>query len=262
MKELVRSIFIFVLLVVIILTFQNAYATSMVTEEITGSSGDWTYTYTIHNNETLPIWTWAIWFPADLHADDIIVNFGWVDGLDVLGFFPEAFTDYWGNPVYDEDSFPLTTNLLEGPNGEPGCYIVSVNDCLSQNYAEYWDGTSWQPLLSPDTVLNNIWRGEYYGWTGSDADIQTGSAIPVGGTGEIIMHSSELMEVPKSFSFSTTDYWCSLYDPFGTSDYSDDLYYWDFEKDGATTSPVPEPSALFLLGLGIIGIIGFKKKYC
>lgn len=198
--------------------------TTTVVEEITGTSGDWTYTYTIINNGDAPIWNWAVWFPTNPEADLITagdVNWGVTD-LDYQGFFPEEYTAFWGTAVYvydgagdplDDDTSDET--LLVGPNWEPGFYSTYAGDFLSSKPGQYWDGDSWKGLPDPLSLPYNspiwdyIWRGDYWGWLGIGADIQTAPAdpIPVGSTGCFSIHSSTLLvEGRKSFSFSTLDY--------------------------------------------------------
>jgi len=210
-----------------------------VSEEITGSTGDWTYTYTLTNHGNSDIYHWAVWFPTDPAAvprnplDSVSADTtDWVatdltDPYD-KGFFPEEYTDYWNCHVYDSSG-----NDLAGPKGEPGFYYTIVNEYYSNNPGEYWDGSAWLPLPDPmpdfpDPIYDVTWRGEYFGWDGSGADIQTNCAISPGGTGQLIIHSTAVDAVTgqKSFSFSTTDYCYSYYD---CSDESD---HFDFESSG------------------------------
>jgi len=243
----------------------GSYASTIVVEEISGSSGDWTYTYTITNAESSPIWQWAVWLPTDPNADSITAgNTDWAaTNLSTQGFFPEKYTNDWGDPVYDSSGTPLdgdTTNetQLVGPNGEPGFYNTYANDFTSSNPGQYLDTSSWVNLPDPlpdwpDPIWEKIWRGEDYGWLGAGANIQTVYGIAVGDTGQFSFHSSELISDTKSFSYNTIGYWYSL------SDESYNLYI-DFEGSG-TVAPIPEPGTMLLLGTGLIGLAGLRRKF-
>jgi len=239
----------------------SAFGATTVVEGITGSPGDWTYTFTLTNAETLPIWQWVVWFPTNPVADVVTAGTsGWAaTDLATQGFFPEEYTNFWGCHVYDS-----LGNDLAGPNGEPGFYGTWASDYTSGNPPEYWDGDSWEslpdPLPSwPDPIYDAIWRGGDYGWNGSGANIQTSygiPGIPVGGSGQFSVHSSAQAAVScggKSFSFNTTDYWYSFYDP------ADDSDHLDFEGSGTV---IPEPLTMLgvFLGLGSVGVYIRRRR--
>ena len=232
----------------ILATGRVAVAT-IVVESITGSPGDWTYTYTLTNQESLPIYHWAVWFPSNPNADSVTAGTANWDAtnLSTQGFFPEEYVDFWGEPVKDSAG-----NDLVGPNGEPGFYSTYASDYTSGNSAQYWDGDSWEPLPDPlpdfsDPIWDARWRGEDYGWTGSGANIQTGYGIPSGGTGQFSVHSTALVTGWKSYSYSTTDYWYAGSEVVG----GQYVVYCDFEGSGM----IPEPSGLIVWSLlGALGI--------
>ena len=244
-----------------------AYAGTTVVESITGSPGDWTYTYTLTNGETRGIWQWAVWFPSNPSADSVTAgtaNWSATD-LDKLGFFPEEYTAFWGCDVYDSSG-----NDLAGPNGEPGFYYTYASDYGSSNAGEYytgagyWDaGGSWLPLPDNEGAADatKVWRGtkdygypfDFWGWDGSGANITTSYPIAPGGVGTLTVHSATLVTGVKSFSLNTTDYCFSFYDP---NDGSDNF---DFELSGQVT-PVSEPGALSLVGLGLVGLVRRRRR--
>jgi len=121
----------------------------------------------------------------------------------------------------------------------------------------YWDGTgTWQPLPDNegDADATKVWRGtkdyghpfSFWGWDGAGANITTSYGIAPAGSGTFSCHSTALITSQKSFSFSTTEYCYSFYDPH---DDSDNL---DFEGSGTV---IPEPGTLVLLGLGGVGVV-------
>ena len=232
-----------------------------VVETITGLANDWTYTYTLTNNGSGDIYNWAVWFPSDPTADSVTAGTAnWAaTHLPSQGFFPKDSLDA-GHIIKDSDG-----NTLAGPNGEPGLFQTYATDFVSNNPEEYWDGSAWQ--LVPDPVIpasiwDAKWRGEYAGWDGSGADILTSDGIAAGGgTGQFSVHSSDtgVVNGPKSFSFSTIDYWYSIYDPQDTSDASDDVRYFDFEGSG-TVVPVPGAVLLGAMGLGMVAWLKRRKN--
>ena len=238
-----------------------AYAGTTVVESISGSAGDWTYTYVLTNGESSPIYNWAVWFPSDPDADTVTALTPDWSGthLPTQGFFPKDLLDA-GYTVKDSDG-----NTLAGPNGEPGLFQTYADDFKSNNPLEYWDGDSWEPVpdpVDPPSIWDAKWRGKYAGWDGLGADILTSDGIAAtGGTGQFSVHSSAAGAVTgqKSFSFSTIDYWYSIYDGLGTPDMGDDVVYFDFEGSG-TVTPVPEPGALSLVGLGLVGLVRRKRR--
>ncbi len=246
-----------------------AAATTTVVEGISGTTGDWTYTYTLVNQEAAPIWQWAVWFPTNPVADAVTAGTANWDAtnLDTHGFFPEEYTAFWGCRVRDSAGADLA-----GPNAEPGYFGTSAGDYGSSNAGQYytgngyWDASGeWLPLPDdPDNpnVWPNVWIGtkdynllsDFYGWTGSGAAITTDYGIAPGATGTFSVHARDLVTGPKSFSFNTTDYCFSFYDPSDGSDGSD---YRDFEASGTV---IPEPVTMAGLVLGIGALVGYVRR--
>jgi len=250
------------MVVAVLIVAGSTYATT-VAETISGSPGDWTYSYTLTNTESRPIWYWVVWFPTDPSADGMSADPNWTATYSTMGYYPEEFKSYWGSQGYPcevYDAWP-GSNDLQGPNGENGFYGAAASDIDSSNSAEYWDGSQWLALPAvPDPYLDEIWRGGWYGWTGSGANIQTSYGIPVGGTDQFSVHSSTAapMTGAKSFSFSTTDHWLSLWDPLGPANTGDDEYFVNFEGSGDVA--IPEPISMIFFGTGIVGVFGFVSR--
>ncbi len=230
-----------------------AFADVTVFEQITGSPGDWTYTYTLTNGGAGTVYNWAVWFPSDPSAVSVTAGTANWDATNLAtqGFFPKDLLDL-GYDIRDSGG-----NTLAGPNGEPGLFQTYASDFVSANPEEYWDGDSWEPLPSPvdpPEIWDMKWRGGYYGWEGAGADIQTANGILSGGTGQFSLRSSAMDAVTgmKSFSFSTIGYWYSMLDPQGTSAWGDDINYFDFEGAG-TVIPAPGAVVLGWIGLGLVG---------
>ena len=80
---------------------------------------------------------------------------------------------------------------------EPGLFQTYAEDFVSNNALEYWDGDSWEPVpdpVEPESIWDEKWRGEYAGWDGSGADINTSYGIAAsGGTGQFSVHSSAVL---------------------------------------------------------------------
>ena len=107
-----------------------ASAATTVSGGCTGSPGDWTYAFTLTNDEALAIWQWAVWFPSNPTADSVTAGTAnWdVTNPATQGFFPEEYVAAWGDPVYDSAGVDLV-----GPNGEPGFYHTYASDFVSDN---------------------------------------------------------------------------------------------------------------------------------
>jgi len=248
----------------------HAFGATQVIEEITGSPGDWTYTFTLTNDEALPIYNWAVWFPSDPNAISVTASDShWMDSLATHGFFPEQYiSEGYADHVYDSTADPFhsgTPNNLAGPNGEPGFYQIFSEDYATANAGEYWDGDSWEPLpetepLCDDPLWDKFWRGYKYGydlgWTeGAGGNVQTAYGIPNGATSQLIVNASVLITGTKSFSFNTTEYYYSIND-WAMSGPDIDIYV-DFEGSGTV---VPEPATVSVLGLGGLAVLIGRKK--
>jgi len=234
-----------------------AEATTVV-ESISGSAGDWTYTYTLTNNESLDIYHWAVWFPSNPNATSVTTGSDWRTTFSTKGYFPQQYVaEGHADHVYDSTADPFhagTANPLVGPNSEPGFYSVYADDYMTTNAGEYWDDDSWEDL--PDTepawddpLWDKFWRGSKYGgdfgWTeGAGGNVATAYGISNGSTGDIIIEVSTPIAGAKSFSYNTTDYY------YGINDWAKNAIYLDFEGSGTV---VPEPGAVMaLVGMGLI----------
>ena len=237
-----------------------------VVESITGSPGDWTYTYTLTNDDPAPIYNWAVWFASDPGAETSVTtdSGNWFATPATKGYFPQQYINegHIGH-VYDSTADPFhagTPNPLAGPNGEPGYYGAYANDYMTGNAGKYWDEGMWKDLpdtepywTSPsdyDPLWDKFWRGAKYGydfgWTeGSGGNVQTSYGIASGGTSQLIVQTSSLIPGQKSFSFNTTDYYYSI------PDGGNDSLYVDFEASG-TVVPVPGAALLGAMGLGMV----------
>ncbi len=239
-----------------------ALSDTMVVETVSGSPGDWTYTYTLTNDETLPIWNWAVWFESDPQATSVAAGDGnWTTNFSSHGYFPQQYiSEGYITNVYNSTADPFhpgTPNPLAGPGGEPGFYGIFASDYTTTNAGEYWDGDSWEalPASEPgpsDSLWDAFWRGSKYGydlgWTeGAGGNISTSYDIATGGTSQMIIKTSDLITGVKSFSFNTLDYYYSI------NDWDNNTIYTDFEMSG-TVVPVPAAVLLSMLGLGYAGI--------
>ena len=76
---------------VILWTGGATLADTVVVEELTGSAGDWTYTYTLTNGEASDIWHWCVWFPSNPNSNLVTAGTAnWsATNLATHGFFPE-----------------------------------------------------------------------------------------------------------------------------------------------------------------------------
>ena len=259
MKKIVT---VCVIVAILICIDSPAFSDTSVLESISGSPGDWTYTFTLTNDETSPIWNWAVWFPSDPQATSATASDGnWSTTLSTHGYFPEQYiSEGCADHVYDSTADPFhagTPNPLVGPSSEPGYYGLYANDYMTANTGQYWNGSSWValPATEPgaaDPLWNKFWRGSKYGydfgWTeGSGGNVQTSYGIGFASTSQLIIGSPLLITGTKSFSFNTTDYYYSI------NDWDNNTVYTDFEMSG-TVVPVPGAVLLGILGLSAAGI--------
>ena len=243
-----------------------SFAATTVVEEVTGSPGNWTYTYTLTNDESLPVFYWAIWFPSDPSATSTVSGSAdWTTTLSTHGYFPQQYiSEGYADHVYDSTADPFhpgTPNPLSGPSGEPGFYGLYANDYTTANPGEYWDGDSWEllPETEPapgDPLWDAFCRGSKYGydfgWTeGSGGNVQTSYGVAIGSTSQLIVNVPSLITGTKTFSFNTTDYYYSIYD------WENNTLYTDFEGLGTV---IPEPATVALLGLGTLSLLRRKRK--
>ena len=155
-------------------------------------NGDGTYTYTLTNNGTRTIWNWAVWFAGDPEASTVTTDTaGWVCPFASQGYFPEEYiAEFPETEVLNSYSVSLV-----GPLDEGGFYQVYAGDFVSANPKEY------------DKESDVLIGGES-GWDGYEADIRTIVGIGPGETGTLTVTAGSV--TATSFSYNTTDYWCSM----------------------------------------------------
>jgi hypothetical protein len=88
--KLIRSLSLLLLFCLLCgLSSSFADPIASITESITGAPGDYTYTYTLHNTDTDPIWWWGIFFSQDPLANPESNSIpGWVfNGNDPNSIF-------------------------------------------------------------------------------------------------------------------------------------------------------------------------------
>ena len=128
--------------------------------------------------------------------------------------------------------------------------VYSMIDTLTATgYSDIWDGTIISPV-NYDEYGNEVTTS--YVWTGTTAqgDINTGG--PDGGGGKYLGHSNPRM----GWRAVTNSYWIE-----------DGDAYWTLEmhlygiSEVLTVSPVPIPGAIWLLSSGLIGLVGFRRKF-
>ena len=258
-----KTITICVIVAILVCIGSPAFSDTSVLESISGGSGAWTYTFTLTNDETSPIWNWSVWFPSDPQATSATASDGnWTTTLATHGYFPQQYINEVPSVdhVYDSTADPFhpgTPNTLVGPASEPGYYGLYANDYMTGNPGEYWNGTSWLALpatepAASDPLWDKFLRGSKYGydfgWTeGSGGNVGTSYGIGSGSTSQLIIDSPLLMPGTKSFSFNTTDYYYSIID------WDNNTIYTDFETNG-TVVPIPGAVLLGILGLSAVGV--------
>lgn len=97
--------------------------------------------------------------------------------------------------------------------------------------------------------------------------ISSGTAIDTAQDPIILQVQYSLLNADRMFAFEGTDWawdegqaWGQSYTLSGPLFWNSQLRNWDMPMSGGSTSPVPEPGSIALLGMGILGLFGLRKK--
>jgi hypothetical protein len=146
-------------------------------------------------------------------------------------------------------------------------YSMNVPDGNSIGFIDGGSGSIFKSLnhvLNPYTTLTlSLDIGNRFLWGTPNYEVQ----ILAGDT--VLAHSGSAMPADGLFSNLNLAYITKEDDPFGSDLGIKIILYSDFGQlnfdnlrfsNDTATSPVPEPATMLLLGVGLIGLAGFRRK--
>lgn len=193
-------------------------------------------------------------------ASAYTINFSHsTDGNELISPYYQTTEDFEGSLVWTWTDNYAVVDGSTGINAAP--YGVSAPD--ASHYVTVPESTSSSPLSATATLGGTGTYYNYFGlWWGSVDTYNTITFLKDGT--EVLSLTGSQVITPTAANGNQTAPSTNLYVNFlGLDDFNQVMLtstQYAFEADNMTVNPVPIPAALWLLGSGIIGLVGIRKK--
>jgi hypothetical protein len=233
-----RKVMFFPLMAVLVMFSASAFADTVVG---TGSGGWQTWVPSNVDQNRSPYWDGNSYDSgSSYNIGNYLTNTGGFTG----GSGPGSAYQYWGTATGGSDPFGF--DWISGSS--QGALKLEVAGFAPENIFGYYDADGLHPIFggSATAGASTIFTptGDYgFYLTSPQGTFRTGMT----GVDDLYQHFAIFREAPGA-------YWIGMEDLKTGSDF-------DYNDMVVRVSSVPEPATMMLLGFGLVGLAGFRRKY-